>query len=121
MTGPDDAAELAAIEDAMNLRLGYIEVTGVDSDGQTHYRLTDIGRKRVESMVTTPRLVEDWRTVTLPDGRVVEYVDATRAASRDEDPLGSMRVTVTVRVDGSVGSVDVLLTAEQIAAAGGAS
>lgn len=38
---------------AENVRLGYMEVAGVDEDGEVLYRLTPEGEARIEAMGTT--------------------------------------------------------------------
>lgn len=50
MTANGYDEELAAVEEGLaeNLRLGYIEVAGVDADGQTTYRMTETGIQHVE-------------------------------------------------------------------------
>lgn len=58
----------------------------------------------------------DWRTRTLPDGRHVEFVDASWAPDEGDEPPGSIRVRVDYLLDGEVGGRTVLLTSEQIEA-----
>jgi hypothetical protein len=47
-----DDRTVAEIEAGMgeNVRLGYMEIVGVDESGQPTYRLTEAGKRRVEAM-----------------------------------------------------------------------
>lgn len=49
----------------------------------------------------------------MPDGRVIEFLDAQWGTDDGTEPPGTVPVVVTASVDGKVATVRVLLTAEQ--------
>lgn len=63
--------------------------------------------------------MSDWeKRVVLPDGRVVEYVWAEDGGEALDHGDGYRRLYVTVAVDGELARLPVVLSSEDIAAAG---
>jgi hypothetical protein len=54
---PERDDELRAIEESLgeNIRLGYVEVVGVDENGEITYRLTPEGKRHVEEDLLSGR------------------------------------------------------------------
>lgn len=54
----------------------------------------------------------DWRVRSLPDGRVIEFVDCQWAPDDGTEPPGSIRLDVSYLLDGVVDHRVVLITAD---------